>query len=158
MLKSVLMAPPSAMALACSSQIPTPLKPQLYGAPLNALLGNTLNAALTRAREFYEKCNCWKPSERAADGERRPVARSRRRAFSGGGIGIGDVAALHLGVNGAHDAFGHRMRRREHGEIDLQHGAEGIVMAPQRGQQFRRYLRQIVLRRLQIFQRNHIAA
>ncbi len=50
------------------------------------------------------------------------------------------------------------MRRREHGEIDLQHGAEGIVMAPQRGQQFRRYLRQIVLRRLQIFQRNHIAA
>ena len=57
MLKSVLMVPPSAMALACSSQIPTPLSPQLYGAPLNAELENALNAALTRGRKFYEKCN-----------------------------------------------------------------------------------------------------
>src|SRR5260370_20463727 len=55
MLKSVLMVPPNATALACSSQIPTPLGPQLYGGPLNALFGNALNAALTRAHKFYEK-------------------------------------------------------------------------------------------------------
>src|ERR1700675_1535758 len=60
MLKSVLMAPPSAIALACSSQIPSPLGPQLYGAPINSELENALNAALTRGRKFYEKCSYWR--------------------------------------------------------------------------------------------------
>src|SRR5882672_1286083 len=74
-------------------------------------------------------------SERAADRQWRHVARSRRRAPPGRGIGVGDVAALDLGVDAAHDAFGYRVRGGEHGEVDLQHGAKHVVMTMQRGQQ-----------------------
>src|SRR5579863_5359532 len=51
-------------------------------------------------------------SERAADRERGDVAWTRRGAPSGRGVGVGDIAALHLGVDAAHNAFGNRVRRR----------------------------------------------
>ena len=69
---------------------------------------------------------------------------------AGRGIGVGDVAALHLGIDAAHDVFGDRMRGREHREIDLQHGAERVVMAVQRVQQVRRVCCRIFLARLQL--------
>jgi hypothetical protein len=53
MLKSVLMA---ASRLA-ASQIPTPRQHKHIPTPLNAVLGNTLNFALNRARKFNENCN-----------------------------------------------------------------------------------------------------
>jgi hypothetical protein len=48
MLKSVLMAASRLPA----SQIPTPHPSQYYGTPLNMVLENTLNSALTWPRQF----------------------------------------------------------------------------------------------------------
>ena len=42
------------------------------------------------------------------------------------------------------------MRGREHGEVDLQHGAKHVVMTMQRGQKLRRALRQIFLAGFQL--------
>src|SRR5450631_42314 len=139
MLKSVLMA----ASRLPSSQIPTPLKPQYSLVPLNAALGNTLNPRFSLARKFVENVRL---SERAADRQRRQVARAGGGALAGCRICLRDVAALDLGVDAAHDAFGHRVCGREHGEVDLEHGAKRVVMAPQCGQQFGRYLRKIFLR------------
>ena len=61
--------------------------------------------------------------------------RSRRGALARRGVGVRHVAALQFGVDAAHDAFGHRVRGRQHGEIDLQHGAKSVVMAVQGGEQ-----------------------
>src|SRR4051812_35819021 len=118
MLKSVLMA----ASRLPSSQIPTPLKPQYSFAPLNTVLGNALNPVQLRGDEFNENCR-FRPEpesdalQRAADRERRHVARPRRGALAACRVGIGDVAALDLGIDAAHDAFGHRMRGRQHSEI-----------------------------------------
>src|ERR1700742_1936066 len=94
-------------------------------------------------REFYENglyfiSRFATESERPADRQRREMPRPRRRAPARRRIGVWNVAALHLGIDAAHDAFGYRMRRRQHGEIDLQHGAKHVVMAMQRGEEFRR--------------------
>src|SRR4051794_27291896 len=120
MLKSVLMA----ASRLPSSQIPTPLNAQYTFASLNAALGNSLNPVLIRAGEFSENFN---GSERAADRQRRQVARPGGGALAGRRIGVGNVAALDLGVDAAHDTFGNRMCGREHGEVDLQHGAKRVV-------------------------------
>ena len=83
---------------------------------------------------------------------------SRSFAKAGGGVGVGDVAALNLDVDAAHDAFGHRMRRCQHREVDLQHGAKHVVMTVQRGQQFGSGLRQIFVAGLQVPDHADIAA
>src|SRR5882757_4418499 len=97
-------------------------------------------------------------SERAADRERGEMTRPRRRALPARGIGGGNVLALDLGIDAAHHALGHRMRGCQHGEVDLQHGAEGVVMAVQRRQQLGRRLRQDFLRGLEMLDRDHVAA
>src|ERR1700728_775135 len=67
--------------------------------------------------------------ERAADRQRPEVLRSRIDASSGRAVGGGNVAALSLGIDAAHDAFGNRMRGCKQGESDLQHRAGGVVVA-----------------------------
>src|SRR6185436_6865549 len=69
--------------------------------------------------------------QRAADRERSDVARSRHGALSRSRIGVRNVLALDLGIDAAHDALGHRVRGRKDGKVDLQHRAEGVVMAAQ---------------------------
>src|SRR5258706_279042 len=97
-------------------------------------------------------------SERPADRERCHVARAGRRAPSRRGIGIGNIAALNLGIDAAHDAFRHRVRRREHREVDLQHRAKHVVMTMQRRQQLRRGLRQKWLAGVQMLHGADVAA
>ena len=48
------------------------------------------------------------------------------------------------------------MRGCQHGQVVLQHRAEGVVVAPDWGQPFRRYLRRICLRLLPGFDRTRI--
>ncbi len=73
--------------------------------------------------------------QNAADGQRRGVPRSaRHRALARGCVTVRHVAALQLAIDTANDSFRHRVRRRQYRQIDLQHGAEDVVMAMQGGQ------------------------
>src|ERR1700693_5680386 len=63
-------------------------------------------------------------SERAADRQWRDVPRSRCCAPSGRRVGVGNIAALNLGVDAAYHAFGDRVRGCEHRQVDLQHGTK----------------------------------
>ena len=50
------------------------------------------------------------------------------------------------------------MRRRKHGQVDLEHGAECVMMTMQRPQQFRRRLRELLLAGLELPDSGDIAA
>src|SRR4029453_511498 len=115
MLKSVLMAAPLAPA---SSQIPTLPIPQYANPTLNMPLENAMNPASTLTRGFNSNFSDWSCAgrdparganlQRPAYRERGDVARPRRGTLAGRRVGVRHVAALHLGIDSADDAFRHR--------------------------------------------------
>ena len=86
--------------------------------------------------------------QHATDGKRLRRAGSRRIGAAGCAIGRGRGLACEFVGDSAHDAFGHRMSGRQHGQVDLQERAEFVVLALQLRECLGRGLRELGQHRL----------